>query len=241
MKKIAFLLLALVSCSGIYFSDEDFEREMSYTSPLIVTGVTTSIWVRNYGLNFGTIRSDYRGINYSVDPASQSIKTGINALFVYDIERIGLLFDYSSLPDGVTVDSVFLKLYNTGSYSLVGIAIYSANYLLNVNESDYIKTIGGYQYNPAFNLITHTTETGAGYNIIKVNSLPPYLGPGGGGKTASYGLGEYEHDYLGIPPSYTSSYEIEFDITAGYEPELIIYYHTTPTPSPKKIKIIGVI
>jgi hypothetical protein len=240
MKKLAFIVLVLVSCSGIYPSDEEIVIQPSYSSPLIITGVASSIWVQNYGLNYGTIREDYQAINYSVSPSSQSVRTSINAIFVYTIERIGLTFDYSALPDGVIVDSVFLKVYNTGDYSLVGLAIYSANYLLNLTNSDYIKTIGGYQYNPAFNLITHTTETGAGYNIIKVNSLPPYLGPGGGGETASYGIGEYEHDYMATPPPYTSNYNIELNITDGYLPELIIYY-SAYTPSTKKIKIIGVI
>jgi hypothetical protein len=239
MKKLAFILLVMMSCSGICPEKEEIS-EMAYSSPLIITGVSSSMWIQNYGLSWNTIREDYKGINYSISPSAQSVRASYNVILINTIERIGLIFDYSSLPDGVTIDSVFLKLYNNDAYSLVGLAIYSANYLLNLTTSDYIAMIGGHQYNPAFNLITHTTETDAGYNIIKVNTLPPYVGPGGGGKTACYGLGEYEHDYLNVLPPYTSDYSIEIAITAGYEPQLIIYY-TSTTPAPKKIKIIEVI
>jgi len=214
-------------------------------SPLVITGVSKSCQTRSSLIGelsgwLGAIYSFGSTIYYVQSPTTAVILADRDFLLTYQCKRIGLIFDISALPNGVVVDSVKLELYNIGSSTSIGATIYSGNYLVcgaSSGDGDY----GACTYSQSRNITSLSTLTSleSGYNSFNLGTaLPPsyyYVGD-----YACYGVIEYEHDKLETPP--TSSNEVEFNVNAASNnPKLTIYYHSIPTPSPRKIKIIGII
>jgi len=229
MKKIIGLLL-LTSCTLAMSDDIGTYYPVTTSTQLTITGVYKSSFSANSGFSWDDTRSDYYGNSYTQNPTVQSIEASQNLVLIKRIARIGLIFDISSLPVGVTVDSVFLQLYNTGAFTTVGTAIYTGRYLVcgSSSTADYSASCGGGVYKPLFDLLSYQTNSSAGYNTFRVDALPKsdiY-----GDDYVGYGVGEYEHDYIDLRPAVGESFEVEYDIGFSSLPKLIIYY-TASSPS----------
>jgi hypothetical protein len=160
-------------------------------------------------------------------------------LWQFRSQRVGIMFDISTLPDGITVDSLQIKLYSAGDYD-VGVAISNRENIEFSVLSCGDDHIYSHPYATPASWACTTTSTSAGYNTYTLFNTTRNLFYGD--NYLSFGIVEYQHDYSYVLPEYGEDDYVYFYLnTVDAKPELIIYYHTTPTPSPKKIKIIGVI
>jgi len=152
------------------------------------------------------------------------------------IYRASLAFDFSPLPDNAVIDSVVLDIYISYNSGGSGIAIFAPSRYEGGFETDYTNVVNGYTGPDAITTSAYTL--GIGWEEFNLNNtLPAHLN----GKYAVYGLVEYNHDYLNNVPDLHENPLLTINLEEPYPPRLTIYYHSTPSPSPKKIKIIGII
>lgn len=230
MKKLAFLFLILVSCSNTMPEFETFST--FYSTLLTVTGTDRHCHAKKSGTSWNNTRGAFVAGTYNLNPLDEFAGSK-NIATVYTVNRLGLVFDISALPESVVIDSVFLQVYNKGGVESFGLAIYRAPYLkvLVNSTADYrfIHGAGTYPDGIPFDILTNSQSLLAGYNTFKVNDLPGSDWYGAG--FVSYGIGGWDHDYLNAAPSLfqNSTVEIDFDT---FKPKLLIYYSTSiPTPS----------
>ena len=250
MKKVAILLLALVSCSGTYLPDDDFTGITPNWSDGVSPDTITGLYLASYASRSTTETWGWSALrvtttstfNLTVNLATPSYVRISSTWYTGDIRTIirsGIIFDASTVPDDVMIDSVKLKLYHHESGGTFGTAIYSAPYLRCTDtDRDWMTKIGG-ALSPTYRIITYSSSTTDGWHTYSVNSLPKSLVYGD--NYISYGIGEYLFDYIGSDPYPSGGGGGKIDVGTSNTPQLIIYYSDIPTPSPKKIKIIGVI
>lgn len=178
-----------------------------------------------------------------MNPAGATIEASQSLVGIKVIRRVGLLFDISYITSlgTVTIDSAFLSIYNTGSSTSVGLAIYNAPHSFYISDSygDYTRATGCGLGGECFDLLQYSLSTSSGYNIYRVDQLP-ISESSWGGDYVSFGIGEYEHDYLDVKPSINTSYEVDIDVDNVNKPKLTIYYTASTTASNKpRITFIG--
>jgi hypothetical protein len=246
MKKLLIILFCFISCSAV---DEEIVITANYTTTIVGvehsyrSGLTdfvgTGGWVDIVGVQGSALQ-------FQKDPATALVKAKNDLVPLYfTCKRIGLMFDVSSIPNNMIIDSVQLQLYNINGPSAVGVAIYANPYywenngLLQESKDPYYNARRFSAY-PEIPLITYRSSTIGGYNTYNLGTSLPYCYYYPGYRYVGYGICEYQHDALKVTP--TGDNELEFNTNAASNnPKLIVYYHDTPTTSPKKIKIISIL
>lgn len=224
-------------------------KKLIFIIPLFISLglMSQSTWVK-YGLYRSTstnalvLGNTQISCGAGIDDAEGAVQYSRESSFLWSFryKRIGIMFDISSLPSNIVVDSCRIKLYSAGNYD-IGIAISNRpnikfEGLSCSHDNSYINphTI------PQSEVYT-TTNTPFGYNTYTLRTFTKnyYYGD----NYVSFGIVEYQHDYSSVVPIYGDDNYVYFYLnTIDVKPELTVYYHTNPTPpSPKKIKIIGVI
>jgi hypothetical protein len=244
MKKLAFVLLIMMSCSGI-FPEKEIIIESNYSSPLTITGLYKSINSGLVGLLYDNIRNAING-----EEADANTEYGITSSWEdfylsNHIARIGMIFDISSLPENIVIDSIQVKVYCTAAHwdggDNLGAVLYSADAITCIQDdlSNYATAVGSNAGLPVFKELDIIENIAVGYQTFTAYNLP--ISGIYGDNYASFGLGCYQYDYIfESPPWFVSSFIDWYLFSATNQPQLIIYYSGF-TPAPKKIKIIEVI
>jgi hypothetical protein len=236
MKKLIFILLCFVSCSGIEYP--------VYYSSVTVTGLYKSIETGNNGLIYSTARGATSGTFADANTAF-GITTVQNILGVKTFLRIGFMFDISTLPSEVVLDSATVKVYCLdvvldGGDNL-GVALYDAD-AINCTADDltnYAKSVGSNAGLPTWRMIAYKPSVAVGYQTFTIAYLPTsgvY-----GSQFVAFGLGSYKYDYVSETPPLVRYPNVYWNLfSETNRPEITIYYHSL-TAATKKIKIIGII
>lgn len=188
-------------------------------STITLTGVGKSCQTGKWlaGTNkWSDVRENHGGgTYYNKDPETADLYVQDQALLT-TIKRFGILFntdDVVALGD-IEISSVSLRLYCKSSSSNVGTVIYSAPWTFAITGTydDYCRTIGAYRVlaTKPFDHIVHSLTTSQGYNTFVLGTS--YVSSQEYTNMVSYGVGEYEHDYLDVDPSTSTIYELEFSI-----------------------------
>lgn len=143
------------------------------------------------------------------------------------IRRIGILFNNSAVTalGDITITAISLRLYCNSLSSLVGTTIYSAPYTYagTGNSNDYSRAVGAKYTNLSpkpFDKVGHSTSTVQGYNTFSLGTA--YVQSQQYSNMVSYGVGEYEHDYLDVMPLTATIYELEFAINRQVNSGLLV-------------------
>lgn len=243
MKKITFLLLILVSCSGIYPSDE--EITVTNYGTFTVTGLYKSVYTGYIGLVYNTVRNATEGDGAEANTEYGSTVSWEDFYFSNHIARIGMIFDISTLPDNIVVDSIQVKVYcnyvDWGAGENLGAVLYFSDAITCTQDdlTNYATVVGSNAGLPLFRMLDYIESIDVGYQTFTTDRIP-YSGVYGD-NYASFGLGCYQYDYISEAPPWFVSPSANWNLfTTTNKPQLIIYYSSF-TPAPKKIKIIGVI
>lgn len=154
-----------------------------------------------------------------------------------EILRTVLIFNVSSLPTNITIDSVKLRLYST--YNTGKTVVVTADHWSSCTkyENDWERQTGvaPYEY---LSLLTATSNNT--YFETWVNALPTnYIF---GQQYVGYCLSEYYHDYINSSPAIGGNHFGRFNCNSeSNKPQLVIYWHSNQTPTSRKIKIISIL
>ena len=238
MKKLALIFLVLVSCSGTMIEFEESNMAPASTLLTISGAYTWCTMSANALLNWPNARDSWTADNYDLESTSVEDIGAKNTLTLYTVYRAGIVFDISALPSIATIDSVFIKLFNEGgAQTSWGVAIYRAPYLkaLVNSTSDYrfCHGVGEPGQGVPFDILTNSTSLVAGTNTFKVNDLPE--NDWYGGSYVSYGVGNWDDDYLNNAPSLFENNTSTFAFNTTATKLLIYYTLSTPTVNSPKI------
>jgi hypothetical protein len=205
-------------------------------SPLVINGPTKIYASACTGINYIAARS---GIGFfEIDTVnSGSVAAGWGGMWIvypiYRIVRSGIVFDCSSIPYKSVIDSIKLdfnaELTNLPTY----FNFYACPEIDPENETksltlafrDLVKSVAGVYVAMKTIWLTNGSHSVTFYDASFSNVYP---------RAISIGFGMVTGD---ATPPYVPT------LSLGYIDMMVmtIYYHGGGTPSPKKIKIIGVI
>jgi len=189
---------------------------------ITLTGVGKSCQTGKYSLpligggRWDYVRNNFGGVSfYSKDPTTADLYVQSYAVST-TIKRFGVLFNTNAVHalGDIIITSISLRLYSNSASSNVGTTIYAAPYTFAGVDTyqDYIRIVGAKSVlaYPPFEKITHSLTTASGYNTFSLGTV--YTQSEQYSNMVSYGVGEYEHDYLDVEPGTSVYYELEFAI-----------------------------